>query len=115
MLCDLRPWLLDSLGFMMEQLESAKSPQDQIAGTDAAMGIIPFLRCRLREDAFLAAHFALLLEALIDADHYKRIWTSMANSKPEEFKKSADEILDRLAVLKGIVASPPPIEEEAAN
>jgi hypothetical protein len=51
MLCDLRPWLPDSLRFMIEQLEEAKSPEDQLAGTDAAMGLIPFLRCRLRRHA----------------------------------------------------------------
>jgi len=38
-LCDLRPWLLDSLRFMIEQPEAAKSPEDQLAGTDAAMGL----------------------------------------------------------------------------
>jgi hypothetical protein len=42
MLCDLRPWLLDSLDFMIEQLKSAKSPEDQFVGTDAGMGLIPF-------------------------------------------------------------------------
>ncbi|WP_029582721.1 hypothetical protein [Bradyrhizobium sp. URHD0069] len=114
MLCDLRPWLLDSLDFMIEQLKSAKSPEDQFAGTDAAMGFIPFLRCRLKEDIYLGAQFTWALHIWVDADHYKSVWVAMADSPPDEFSKAADELIDTLAVLKGIVAAPPTFEKEGA-
>ena len=116
MLCDLRPWLLDSLGFMIEQLESAKSPEDQLAGTDAAMGLIPFLRCRLKEDQNLSAQSAWGLHIYIDADHYKSVWTAKANLAPDEFSKWADELIGDLKALRDVVATPPISEnEEAAN
>ena len=116
MLCDLRPWLLDSLDFMIEQLKSAKSPEDQFAGTDAAMGLIPFLRRRLKEDENLSAQFALAFRILIDADHYKSVWTAKANLAPDDFSKWADELIGDLKALRDIVATKPVAEnDEAAN
>jgi hypothetical protein len=50
----------------------------------------------------------------MDADHYKSVWVAMAASPPDEFSEAADELIDTLAVLKGIVAALPTFEKEEA-
>jgi len=105
---DLRPWLQDTLDFIVQQIELARAPTDQFAAVVTAQGVIPYLRSRLKEDEFLAANFALVLGVLIDLDHSKRIWMEMAKEPPEAFAKSADDLIGRLNALKTVLQSPPP-------
>jgi hypothetical protein len=93
---------------MIEQIELARSPSDQYSAVEAAQGIIPYLRSRLKEDNFLAANFALVLDALIDPNHGKRIWMEIAKEPADVFSKSADDIIERLSALKQVLQSPPP-------
>jgi hypothetical protein len=53
---------------------------------------------------------------LIDADHYKSVWTAKANLAPDDFSKWADELIGDLKALRDIVATKPVAEnDEAAN
>jgi hypothetical protein len=83
----LRPWLQDILDFLIQQIELARAPTDLFAAVDAAQGIIPCLRSRLKEDEYLAANFALVLDGRIDLAHWERIWMEMAKEPPDIFAK----------------------------
>lgn len=100
---ELRPWLDDALDFIIEQIELARSsPLDQFPAVGAAQGVIPYLQSRLKEDEFLAANFALVLEQRIDPGHWERIWAEMAKESPDRFAKSAEDVIGRLNALKGV-------------
>jgi hypothetical protein len=110
MLCELRPWLIDSLNFMIEQLELAKEQGDHVPGLDAAMGLVPFLRQRLMEDRVVAARFANLLDSFIDdEDHRKTLWAHLAGSSPSDFAESANDLIEKFIVLKESLSPPEPI------
>jgi len=109
-LCELRPWLIDSLDFMIAQLELAKMEGDHVPGLDAAMGLVPFLRHRLKEDQVIAARFALVLENWIDDDHRKDLRAHLAGSSPSDFAESANDLIERFIVLKQGLSPSKPIQ-----
>jgi hypothetical protein len=104
---DLRPWLHDTIGFIIEQLELAKSPTDQLVAIDAAQGVIPLVRSRLKEDNFLAANAAFAFGPFLEADHWRRAWTEMTKESPHLFAKSAEDLIGQLNTLKTVLESPP--------
>ena len=109
MLCELRPWLIDTLNFMIEQLELAKEQGDHVPGLDAAMGLVPFLRHRLREDQVVAARFAMLLDSFVDdEEHRKNLWTHLAGSSPSDFAESANDLIEKFIVLRQSLSPPEP-------
>jgi hypothetical protein len=78
------------------------------------MGLIPFLRCRLKEDIYLGAQFTWALHIWMDADHYKSVWVAMADSPPDDFSKWADGLIGDLKALRDIVATKPVAENDEA-
>ena len=41
---DLRPWLADTLDFIIDQLNRAKRPTEQVVAVDAIEGLLFFIR-----------------------------------------------------------------------
>ncbi len=104
---ELRPWLIDTLNFMIEQLNQARVPSEQLVAVDAVAGLLPYLLVRLKEDTTIAAHFALALDVWIDPNHAKRVWNLLANEPPATFAQSANDLIQRLEILETIVRSTP--------
>lgn len=101
---DLRLCLQDTLSFVIEQIELARSPTDQFAAVDVAQGVIPYLWSRLKEDEAPQAKFLLVLGAHIEPAHWKQAWAQMATEPPDAFASSAEDMVARLNALKQVVA-----------
>jgi hypothetical protein len=99
----LRASLRDTVDFIIEQVELARSPEDRLAAIGAAQGVIPFLRSQLKKDEYLAANFAIVLDVLIDANQANRVWIEKANDPPDVFAEFADDVVGRLNSLKDVL------------
>jgi hypothetical protein len=104
----LRACLRDTVDFIIEQLELARSPADQFAAIDAAQGIVPFLRSNLKKDVNLAARFMLALHIYLDANHGRQAWMEQAKAPPDKFAEFADDMIWRLNDLKQALDAGPP-------
>ncbi|WP_342709773.1 hypothetical protein AAFG13_35805 [Bradyrhizobium sp. B124] len=100
---ELRAWLIDTLDFMIEQLNQAKQPSEQAIAVDAVQGLLPYLRARLKEDAVMATHFALALGDWVEPGHSKRVWRELANKPADIFVGEVDDIIEQLTALRDVV------------
>ena len=99
--CDLLPFLLDVLDFMIEQIDLARSDFDRATALDAASGAIPLLKSRLRENPSIGAKLALSpLEIWTLSPHWQDNWSNLAKEPSDQFSKSADALIENVRVVK---------------
>jgi hypothetical protein len=101
---ELRRCVQGLLDFIIEQLELAKSPSGQLAGVDAAGGVMPYLRSKLSEDRTMAANVALAFPfgryAQPDSEG---AWRQLADESPDTFAKSASKLISCIQTLKAVI------------
>lgn len=88
---------------MIEQIEMARADFDRAAAIDAASGVIPMLKSRAFENETVGGTMALLWDVWIFSPHWKDHWTDLAKEPSDRFNKVADELIERLAVTKGVI------------
>jgi hypothetical protein len=99
--CDLLPFLLDILDFVIEQIELARSDADRAAALDAASGAVPLLNSRAWENQSVGAVIALSpLEPWLFSPHWQENWINLAKEPSDQFAKSADALIERLRVVQ---------------
>jgi hypothetical protein len=93
---------------MVEQLESAMSPSDQLAGVDAARGVIPYLRSRLAEDNLVAARVALSVPfgRYVEQD-WEAVWKELANEPPNIYAEGSARLIECLRDLQSTISQLP--------
>src|SRR6266852_4033263 len=91
----LRRCVQNLLDFIIEQLELAKSPSDQLAGVGAAGGVISYLRSQLLKDNKMAANVALAYPfgGYVQPGS-EDAWKQLAHEPADTYAKSAVEIID---------------------
>jgi hypothetical protein len=90
------------LDFIIEQVTLARSLADRVAAIDAASGVVPLIRCRLREDEQLFATFALLFQGLMFYPCWQESWIDIAKGPPPEFEAFANDLIERCKVAKDL-------------
>jgi hypothetical protein len=103
---DMRDCLIDLLSFIEEQVELAKKDvADQYAAIDAARGVIPLLKCRLKEKEEILTSFMLTdFAQQFEAADWRDWWEDFARAGTPAFSKKADGLLETITVLKSILA-----------
>jgi hypothetical protein len=99
------------LDFIIEQLDAARSPLDQLGGVDAAGGVIPFLRSKLEKDQWLAANIALAypFSNYVQSAFRDELWKDLAHETPQRFAEVATELIDCIHTLKTAISNRPNI------
>jgi hypothetical protein len=102
----LRHCVWDSLGFIVEQLRAAHSPDDQFAAVDAAKGAVHQLRSRLARDERLCAQVALCFpfSPFACQTDWQDRWVELAKLPAGVFAVEADRIIEALEQLREIIS-----------
>jgi hypothetical protein len=104
---ELRAWLLDSLDFIIEQIELARSPLDRTAAIDAARRIVPFMESRLLDCEHLQTHFMLCFPGLMYDNNWEKNWNEIADKAAGEFTQSVNDLAVRVQAAKTVVETSP--------
>jgi uncharacterized protein (DUF2267 family) len=100
---NIHDFLLDLLDFIEEQIVQAKSnSEDQHAAIDAARGVVPLIRDRLKEDDHLNAVFMLVFHQQIEERSCRDWWEKFASCTPEEFPIAANKLLGEGGQLRAL-------------
>ncbi len=101
---DLIPFLLDVMDFMIEQITCSRSDFDRAAAIDAARGAVPLLKSRLWENQSIGAVVTLSpLEIWLLSPHWQDNWSNLAIESTDQFRKSADTLVENLTVVKDAI------------
>jgi hypothetical protein len=103
--CDLQPFLLDTLDFIIDQIELARSGTTNLdygdTVLDVAYGVVPQFRQRLLENnrfGWVVANSSFD-EWVIDPGRQEK-WKRLAKEPSEQFNKSADDLVATIKKLK---------------
>jgi hypothetical protein len=99
-------FVLDLLDFIEEKIgEAIENEPSRVAAIGEAAGAIPVLRDRLREDEVVGTHFILALGNMIEERWAPEWWEDFTKVERGEFKRDAQDLQGRLAVLRTVVRS----------
>jgi hypothetical protein len=100
--------LLDLLDFVDEKLQEAlDDPASQLAAATEAGCAMPLMLERLREDEVIGANFVLVLGTKLERQHWQEWWHDFARMEREEFGREAADVIDRVSVLREVLATKP--------
>jgi hypothetical protein len=100
--------LLDLLDFVDEKVrEALDDPASQLAAATEAGCAMPLMLERLHEDEVIGATFVLVLGTKLERQHWWEWWHDFARREREEFGREAEDVIDRVTVLREFLATKP--------
>jgi len=100
-----RASLLDLLDFILEQIECARHPSDRAAAVNAARGVVPYLKDRIKGTEF-QPKLALVFGDLMFAGHWSENW--IVKESETEFTTFANDLVERVNSAKASIERPSP-------